>query len=129
MLTADRSKRKRDEMRKAEAASCRNRMKFFSRDALWYTNVRLSIHPFHMSRSNLRTPWPIHFKFHRVIGIDGLTVCILYGEIVDNITGVKKSAHGQKKKRKRGGGKKGRSGLLKNPKKFLEQIYKFFPPP
>jgi hypothetical protein len=47
------------------------------RDVLWYTNVR----PFHMSRSNLRTPWPIHFKFHRVIGIDGLTVCILYGEI------------------------------------------------
>jgi hypothetical protein len=29
----------------------------------------------------LRTPWPIHFTFHRVIGIDGLTVCILYGEI------------------------------------------------
>ena len=24
---------------------------------------------------------PIPFKFHRVIGIDGLTVCILYGEI------------------------------------------------
>jgi hypothetical protein len=37
--------------------------------------------PFHMLHSNLRTPWPIHFKFHRVIGIDGLTVCILYGEI------------------------------------------------
>ena len=34
-----------------------------------------------MSRSNLRTLWPVHFKFHRVIGIDGLTVCILYGEI------------------------------------------------
>ena len=63
------------------------------RDVLWYTNVRLSacpsvrpsvcpsIRPFHMSRSNLRTPWPIHFKFHRVIGIDGLTVCVLYGEI------------------------------------------------
>ena len=51
------------------------------RDVLWYTNVRLSVRPFHMSRSNLRTPWPIHFKFHRVIGIDGLTVCILYGEI------------------------------------------------
>ena len=45
------------------------------------TNVWLSVRPFHMSRSNLRTPWPIHFKFHRVIGIDGLTVCILYGEI------------------------------------------------
>ena len=43
--------------------------------------VRPSVRPFHMSRSNLRTPWPIHFKFHRVIGIDGLTVCILYGEI------------------------------------------------
>jgi hypothetical protein len=53
------------------------------RDVLWYTNVRLSIRPFHMSRSNLRTPWPIHFKFHRVIGIDGLTVCILYGEILN----------------------------------------------
>ena len=35
-----------------------------------------------MSRSNLRTPWPIHFKFHRVFGIYGLTVCILYGEIL-----------------------------------------------
>jgi hypothetical protein len=43
--------------------------------------VRPSVPPFHMSHSNLRTPWPIHFKFHRVIGIDGLTVCILYGEI------------------------------------------------
>ena len=51
------------------------------RDVLWYTNVRLSVRPFHMSRSNLRTPWPIHFKFYRVIGIDGPTVCILYGEI------------------------------------------------
>ena len=40
----------------------------------------LSVGPFHMSRSNFRTPWPIHFKFHRVIGIDGLTVCILYVE-------------------------------------------------
>ena len=45
------------------------------------STVRPSVSPFHMSRSNLRTPWPIHFKFHRVIGIDGLTVCILYGEI------------------------------------------------
>jgi hypothetical protein len=53
------------------------------RDVLWYTNVQLSIRPFHMSCSNLRTPWPIHFKFHRVIGIDGLTVCILYGEILN----------------------------------------------
>ena len=51
------------------------------RDVLWYTNVRLSVRAFHMSRSNLWTPWPIHFKFHRVIGIDGLTVCIFYGEI------------------------------------------------
>jgi hypothetical protein len=50
-------------------------------DVLWYTNVRLSVRPFHMSRSNLRTPWSIHFKLQRVIGIDGLTVCILYGEI------------------------------------------------
>jgi hypothetical protein len=40
-----------------------------------------SVRPFHMSHSNLRTPWPIHIKFHRVIGIDGLMVCILYGEI------------------------------------------------
>jgi hypothetical protein len=40
------------------------------------------VRPFHMSRSNLRTPWPIHSKFHRVIGIDGLMVCILYGEIL-----------------------------------------------
>ena len=40
-----------------------------------------TVRPFHMSHSNLRTPWPIHFKFHTVIGIDGLTVCILYGEI------------------------------------------------
>jgi hypothetical protein len=31
MPTADRRKRKREEMRKAEAASCRNLMKFFSR--------------------------------------------------------------------------------------------------
>ena len=53
------------------------------RHVLWYTNVRLSVRPFLMSYSNLRTPWPIHFKFHRVIGIDGLTVCILYGEILN----------------------------------------------
>jgi hypothetical protein len=33
-----------------------------------------TVRPFHMSRFNLRTPWPIHFKFHRVIGIDGPTV-------------------------------------------------------
>ena len=57
------------------------------RHVLWYTNVRLSVRPFLMSYSNLRTPWPIHFKFHRVIGIDGLTVCILYTQapkLVDN---------------------------------------------
>ena len=42
-----------------------------------------SVHPFHMLHSNLRTPWPIHFKFHRVIEIDGLTVCIFYGEILN----------------------------------------------
>jgi hypothetical protein len=29
----------------------------------------------------LRTPWPIHFKLRTVIGIDSLTVCILFGEI------------------------------------------------
>ena len=46
-----------------------------------HLSVRPSVRPFHMSRSNLRTPWPIHFKFHRVIRIDVLTVCILYGEI------------------------------------------------
>ena len=46
-----------------------------------YPPVRPSVRPFHMSRSNLRTPWSIHFKFHRVIEIDGLTVCILFGEI------------------------------------------------
>ena len=54
---------------------------FYTPVVLWYTNVRLSVRPFHMSRSNLRTPWPIHFKFHRVIGIDDVTVCILHGEI------------------------------------------------
>jgi hypothetical protein len=64
---------------------CRKRYLIFirpslRRDVLWYTNVRLSVRP-SVSHSNLRTPWPIHFKFHRVIGIDGLTVCILYGEI------------------------------------------------
>jgi hypothetical protein len=34
-----------------------------------------------MSRCNLRTPWPIHFKLCIVIGIDSFTVCILFGEI------------------------------------------------
>jgi hypothetical protein len=32
----------------------------------------LSVRPFYMLRSNLRTCWPIHFKFHRVIRIDGV---------------------------------------------------------
>ena len=40
------------------------------RDILWYTTVRPSVRPFHMLRSNLGT-------------IDGLTVCILYGEILN----------------------------------------------
>ena len=47
------------------------------------TDICPSIRPFHMSRSNLKTPWPIHFKFHRVIEIAGLAVCILYGEILN----------------------------------------------
>ena len=34
-----------------------------------------------MSRYKLRTPLPIHFKLRRVIGIDSLMVCILFGEI------------------------------------------------
>jgi hypothetical protein len=34
-----------------------------------------------MSCCKLRTPWPIHFKLRIVIGIDSLTVCILFGEI------------------------------------------------
>ena len=34
-----------------------------------------------MSHCKLRTPWPIHFKFRIVIGIDSLMVCILFGEI------------------------------------------------
>ena len=55
------------------------------RDVLWYTNVRpsvcLSVCPFHMSRSNLRSPWPIHFKLRIVIGIDSLMVCMPFGEI------------------------------------------------
>ena len=36
---------------------------------------------FRMSRYKLRTPLPIHFKLRRVIGIDSLMVCILFGEI------------------------------------------------
>ena len=34
-----------------------------------------------MSRCKLRTPWPIHFKLRTVIGIDSLTVCILFGKL------------------------------------------------
>jgi hypothetical protein len=34
-----------------------------------------------MSCCKLRIPWPIHFKLCIVIGIDSLTVCILFGEI------------------------------------------------
>ena len=34
-----------------------------------------------MSCCKLRIPWPIHFKLRIVIGIDSLTVCILFGEI------------------------------------------------
>ena len=34
-----------------------------------------------MLHCKLRTPWPIHFKLRIVIGIDSLTVCILFGEI------------------------------------------------
>ena len=34
-----------------------------------------------MSRCKLRTPWPIHFKLRIVIGIDSLSVSILFGEI------------------------------------------------
>jgi hypothetical protein len=37
--------------------------------------------PGFMSRCKLRTPWPIDFKLRTVIGIDSLTVCILFGEI------------------------------------------------
>jgi hypothetical protein len=36
---------------------------------------------FRMSRCKLRTPLPIHFKHHIVIGIDSLMICILFGEI------------------------------------------------
>ena len=35
-----------------------------------------------MSHCKLRTPWPIHFKLSTVIGIDSLTVCLLFGEIL-----------------------------------------------
>jgi hypothetical protein len=35
-----------------------------------------------MSRCKLRTHWPIHFKLRTFIGIDSLTVCILFGEIL-----------------------------------------------
>ena len=36
---------------------------------------------FRMLHCKLRTPLPIHFKLRTVIGIDSLTVCILFGEI------------------------------------------------
>ena len=49
--------------------------------SLRYYGIPLSVRPFHMSRSNLRTPWPIHFKLSIVIGIDSLMVSILFGEI------------------------------------------------
>jgi hypothetical protein len=38
---ADRKKRKREEMRKAEAASCRNLMKFFSRYIKCFTRCKI----------------------------------------------------------------------------------------
>jgi hypothetical protein len=41
MPTADRRKRKREEMRKAEAASCRNLMKFFSRYIKCFTRRKI----------------------------------------------------------------------------------------
>ena len=41
------------------------------RDVLWYTDCP-SVCPI---------PWPIHFKLRTDIGIDSLTVCILFGEI------------------------------------------------
>jgi hypothetical protein len=41
MLTADRRKRKREEMTKAEAASCRNLMKFFSRYIKCFTRCKI----------------------------------------------------------------------------------------
>ena len=43
--------------------------------------IHQNVGVFHMSRCKLRTPWPIHFKLRTVIGIDSLTVCVLYGEI------------------------------------------------
>ena len=36
---------------------------------------------FRMSRCKLRTPLPIPFKLRKVIEIDSLMVCILFGEI------------------------------------------------
>jgi hypothetical protein len=46
-----------------------------------YPTVGPSVRPFHMSRSNLRTPWPIHCKLRTVIGIDSPMICVLFGEI------------------------------------------------
>jgi hypothetical protein len=48
---------------------------------IYRLSIRPSVCPFHMSRSNLRTPWAIHFKLRIVIEIDSLMVCILFGEI------------------------------------------------
>ena len=36
---------------------------------------------FRMSCCKLRTPWPIHLKLRTVIGIDRLTVYVLFGEM------------------------------------------------
>jgi hypothetical protein len=55
--------------------------KYHSYKQIWSINYGFKDLISNMSRSNLRTPWPIHFKFHRVIGIDSLMVCILFGEI------------------------------------------------
>ena len=52
------------------------------RDVLWYTTVR-----FTCLCSNLRTPWPIHFKFHRDIGIDGLIILWKLWDFIYQIVG------------------------------------------
>jgi hypothetical protein len=42
----------------------------------------VSAHSFSIYSANIRkTPTIFHFKFHRVIGTDDLTVCLLYSEI------------------------------------------------
>ena len=45
-----------------------------------------SVCPFHMS--HLITAWPIHFKFHRVIGIDMTENRIYYPMSYDNLSSV-----------------------------------------